>query len=335
MENQIKTGNLWVDRYVAEVGRMLPAATRADVELEMRSLIEEEVDARSGSTGDRAGDRVRDEIVLDVLRTFGHPQKMAARYGAQQYLIGPALYPTFLIVLRIVLAVFLGLNLFALAIAIGIEQGRPNLAEAFGGLINSLIQGGGMVVLVFALIERFNRAALDKAFAAGDGWDPRSLPEVENKTRVKTGETMVDVAFTLAALLVINVYLDQLGFYFMPDGGIHRFAVFSPEFRQYVPLLTLWWGLDLVLNVMLLLRGRWTTWLRWAHLAVQAVGVVVLVRMLTGPALAAWLPVEPAFRVTVSIILVVTLFEVGKSLVALFAHWSGPTGPTATLSAPH
>lgn len=327
MENQ--TGHSWIDRYVAEVGRMLPAATRADVELEMRSLIEEEVDARSGPTGDRG----RDEIVLDVLRTFGHPQKMAARYGAQQYLIGPALYPTFLTVLRIVLAVFLGLNLLALTIAIGVEQERPNLAEAFGDLINSLIQGGGMVVLVFALIERFNRAALDKAFASG-GWDPRSLPEAEDKDRVKIGETIAGIAFTIAALLVINLYLDQLGFYFAPGEGVRRFAVFSPEFRQYVPLLTLWWGLDLVLNVVLLLRGRWATWLRWAHLAVQAVGAVVLVRMLTGPALAAWPPVEPAFRITVSIILAVTLFEAGKSVFALLTRRSGPTGPTTTLSMP-
>lgn len=310
--NQIR--NQWIDRYVAEVGRMLPTAKRADVEMEMRSLIEEEIEDRSGP-----GD-ADEEIMLDVLRSFGPPVKMAARYGAQQYLIGPALYPTFITVLRIVLAVLVGLNLFGLVIDIGVHQARPGVLEAVAGLFNSLIAGGGMIVLIFALVERANRAELDKAATAGD-WDPRSLPQVVDAERVSFGETVIGIAFTVAALVILNVYLDQLGFYYLPEEGFQPFPLFAPEFRQYVPWLTLWLGLDLVLNVILLMRGRWLAWLRGADLALQLFGSGILVWMLTGPTLAALPALDPLFRVGVGVVLLFTLFEAAKDVRALFLQW--------------
>jgi hypothetical protein len=309
---------------------MLPAAQRADVEMEMRSLIEEEVDARAGAGGS-IGEKANDEVVLDVLRTFGRPAQIAGRYGAQQYLIGPALYPIFMTVLRIVLAVMVGVTLLGLAVEVGVDQTQPSIAEAIAGLFSALVQGGGMVVLVFALIERFNRAALEKEFAAGE-WDPRSLPEVEDRERVKIVDTVASIAFTVVALILFNFYLDRLGFYIVPGEGVHRFAVFSPAFRQYVPLLTVWWGLDLALNVMLLARGRWVAWLRWAELAIQVIGLAVVLRMLTGPALAAWEPLEPAFRVTLGIMLVATLVDAGKHVYALLVHRSGRSDSTPTLT---
>lgn len=333
LAKQTRQPNSWIDRYVAEVGRMLPAAQRADVEMEMRSLIEEEAEARSSLGGDPVDSSAKDEVVLEVLRAFGRPQEVAARYGAQQYLIGPALYPTFMTVLRIVLAVMVGVNLLGLALAIGVDQTQPGIAETLAGLLSSLVQGGGMVVLVFALIERLNRAALEKALAAGE-WDPRSLPEVEDRTRVKVGETVTGIAFTVVALLVLNFYLDRLGFSYVQGEGVQRFALFSPAFRRYVPLLTVWWGLDLVLNVVLLARGRWVAWLRWADLAIQGIGVAVLLRMLTGPALAAWEPVEPAFRVTLGIMLVATLFDAGRHIYTLLMQRGerGSATPTLTVA---
>jgi hypothetical protein len=326
LEKQTQQPNAWIDRYVAEVGRMLPAAQRADVEMEMRSLIEEEVDARSGPGGSGG-----DEIVLEVLRSFGPPQQMAARYGAQQYLIGPALYPAFLTVLRIVLAVMVALNVFALVVGFGVEQRRLDLLASLSDLFGGLVYGGGMVVLVFALIERFNRAALEKAVTAGE-WDPRSLPEVEDRDRIKIGETVAEIAFTVAALIALNFYLDQIGFYFGPDEDVQHFAIFSPEFRQYVPLLSLWWGLDLALKVTLLARGRWTHWLRWADLAIQGAGVLVLLRMLTGPDLAAWSLLEPAYRVSVAIIIVVTLLDAWKNILTLWSDRSRRNGAAPPLS---
>src|SRR5262245_33242749 len=133
MAGQVTATNQWIDRYVSEVGRMLPAGKRADVELEIRSLIEEEVDARAGSDS-----RPSDETVLDVLRSFGHPQEIAARYGAQQYLIGPALYPSFMMVLRVVLAATLALNLVAQAFSIAVAGEWPSIGTLLTNLFFAL-----------------------------------------------------------------------------------------------------------------------------------------------------------------------------------------------------
>src|SRR5690606_35950273 len=142
-------------------------------------------------------------------------------------------------------------------------------------LAESLFYAGGIFVLIFALIERSHSPAAAKESAIGE-WDPRSLPEIEDPTRVKTGDVILEMAFTLAALIWINFYLDRLGFYRVPGEGWRTFDIFSPEFRQYVPLLTIWWGLDLLLKVVLLARGRWTAWLRGADLVIHGVGVAVL-----------------------------------------------------------
>lgn len=320
MTDQTQTRNTWIDRYVAEVGRMLPAAKRADVEMEMRSLIEEEVDARVG-VGGSTDERAYQDIVLDVLHSFGHPAQMASRYGAPQYLIGPALYPTFVALLRIVLAVAVGANLLALAVEVGVNRTPVSIAGILLDLAESLFYAGGIFVLIFALVERLNRPALAKESVPG-AWDPRSLPEIEDRAQIKVGETIIEMVFMLAALLWINFYLDRLAFYRVPGEGIQSLAIFSPEFRQHVPLLTIWLGLDLVLHIVLLARGRWTRWLRLADLAIQGIGVAVLIRMLTGPDLAAWPVVEPAYRVTVGLILVVTLFEAAKQGYSLFSSWN-------------
>ena len=61
----------WIDRYVFEVGRRLPGKQRADVALEMRSLIEDELDGLGHAPEERE--------VLAVLAKFGPPDEIAVR----------------------------------------------------------------------------------------------------------------------------------------------------------------------------------------------------------------------------------------------------------------
>jgi hypothetical protein len=90
-----------VDLYVAEVGARLPEKSRADIEKELRSMIEDMLEDES-----RKQDRSVDEaMVVDVLKRLGPPQKMAASYQPPRYLVGPELYPHFINTLRIVLSV--------------------------------------------------------------------------------------------------------------------------------------------------------------------------------------------------------------------------------------
>jgi hypothetical protein len=73
-----------LDSYVAEVVRRLPAKERGEVGLELRGLLGEMLEERA------AGAAPDDALVLDLLRGFGTPAEVAARYRAPGFAAIPA-----------------------------------------------------------------------------------------------------------------------------------------------------------------------------------------------------------------------------------------------------
>src|SRR5512146_2531432 len=143
-----------IDLYVAEVGKRLPMRTRTDIENELRSTLQDMLEDRS----QKAGRPVDDEMVKDLLREYGPPDRVAATYHQTQYLIGPRLYPFFVRVLQIVLAVLT----VVLTITQGIQlvsqhlQGLA-LAQRFGLLFAMVLCAYlpvvGFIALVFSILE--------------------------------------------------------------------------------------------------------------------------------------------------------------------------------------
>jgi hypothetical protein len=301
----------WIDRYVAEVGRMLPERNRADVEKEIRSLLQDALDAEAAGAG------ATDEQALAILRQFGPPREMAMRYGASQYLIGPLLYPTFVTVLRVVVGIALAVSLFG--VVLSIAQAPPRLEDAFamvGGIVGSVVQAAAWVVLVFALVERLNlRWELKQK---GQAWDPSSLPPAETYDRVSAFETIVTVVFTTAFLVFLNVILDSQGRVTVEGGDWTSVAIFSAEFLRYIPWLTALLAAEMVVAVVALIRGRWTTLLRLLNIALNLAMIALALVMLVGPSLAAWEVLDPAFRIVVAIVLVANAAEAVQQVYRLW-----------------
>jgi len=309
--NTPKAANEWIDRYVNEVGRRLPANQRADVEREIRSLIEDEIAGRlEGSempeaTGAPQPDR--EAATLAVLQQFGSPEKMAERYYAPRYLVGPAMFPVYRLVLGIVLAVTLFANLLGLAVAAG-EQSAPPLFDALADLFGSIIQAFGMVTLIFMGLERFGVGVTREP----ETWNPRSLPPIKDPQRISVVETAADIGLTAVVLILANFYLNRgTGAVFL-NGEWQAIPLFSPEVLQYIPWLTAVWVADILVNIVLLVRGRWEAATRMATMITAAANGFIFYRMIVGGPIAAWAPVEPAFKVTAAIIFAVSLIEVGK-----------------------
>src|SRR5512143_3502881 len=167
-----------IDLYVAEVGKRLPLRSRKDIQAELRSTLQDMLDDRSRKAG-RAADEAMES---DLLREYGSPEKVAATYHQTQYLIGPRLYPFFVRVLQIVLAVLT----VVLTITQGIQlvsQHLQGLALAQGiGLVFATVLGAdlqafGNIALVFAILERVLPASEQESFQDKDKkeWDPASL----------------------------------------------------------------------------------------------------------------------------------------------------------------
>lgn len=104
-----------IDRYIQHIGKHLPEKSREDVKREIRSLVEDSLEDRSRELG-----RPIDEaLAVAVLKEFGRPEKMAASYTPERYLIGPRLYPIFWLVVKIVASVLLAITLVKLFMGIG------------------------------------------------------------------------------------------------------------------------------------------------------------------------------------------------------------------------
>ncbi len=306
----VKQPNEWIDRYVNEVGRRLPPNQRADVEREIRSLIEDEMAGRLDALETAGAARLdKEATALAVLQQFGSPAEMAARYYAPRYLIGPTMFPVFRIVFSIVLAVTLFANLLGLAVAAGTGTAGP-LADTLLNLFASVAQALGMLTLVFIALERLGVGA--EARPRTQVWDPTSLPPVKDPQRISIAETVAEIAFTTVALILANFYLNSGTGALLYNGEWQAIPLFSPEFLQYIPWLTAIWSADILVNIVLLVRGRWEPATRVAAIVTAAAAGVLFYRMIAGGPISAWPPLEPAFKVTAAIIFAVCLWEIGK-----------------------
>ena len=275
-----------IDRYVREIGRRLPQKSRADIEKEIRSALEDMLEDRSKQE-DRAVD---EEMTVQVLKEYGKPEKVAASYVPERYLVGPQLFPTFWVVLRIVFAVLsalalvgLGINLSHTDLSAGkvIETLIESLAQYLGGMMSAF----GNIVLVFALIQWFAPGL--KFDDKEEEWSPRDLPEVEESDQVSLAGSIAEIVLTVVGLVIFNFYPEIIGFYSFTGKGSAFLPILTQAFSNYLPWINLLWGLQIGLNVMILQQMRWQTGARWFSIVIKAGEAALAYVMLKGPALVA------------------------------------------------
>lgn len=139
-----------IDRYLDSVRFFLPRAQRDDILDELRDLLMTRREAKEAELG-RTLSRKEDEALLQA---FGHPLAVAARYGSQQYLVGPELYPVYAFVVKLVLAcVALGAVIAGLVNGITVDAGR-GIAAGFGVIWTGSFVAVGAVTVIFASLQR-------------------------------------------------------------------------------------------------------------------------------------------------------------------------------------
>ena len=141
-----------LEDYLRAVSRLLPRAKRDDITAELR----DEILTRIETKEEELGRPLTPDETEQLLRDFGHPIVVAARYReGPQYSVGPALYPYWIFAVRF--AVILEVCISALVFFGRVVSGG-NVAEAFGTAIGSGLTGA-MTLIGFAtvaawLIER-------------------------------------------------------------------------------------------------------------------------------------------------------------------------------------
>ncbi len=191
-----------VDRYLFAVGRYLPKGRRADILAELRANILALAEDREQELG-RSLTLEEEEAIL---KQHGHPMLVAARYLPQQYLIGPAVFPFYLYVMKFAFPWVLLLYVIAHAAGLVVEPITvERIVDIVLGFVPVAFYSAAWITLVFALME-FATARYMKDSRVLYAWSPRKLPvpEPEIERHSHPIFDFIGSLFTLAFLLVVR-----------------------------------------------------------------------------------------------------------------------------------
>jgi hypothetical protein len=267
-----------IERYLAEVKRHLPGRMRDDVCRELRSNIEDSADVRSDANGGR-----RDDVVTDILAEYGPPAEMARFYLPQRYVVGPRFYYNYRAAVKIMLVVLAGLFALGLATEIATEQTGIRdvlwlLAQSAGEFTGAAVTLLGIITVIFIVIERV--AESEPAESADvEPWDPRTLPQIEDTTRINRVSLAVDICLYIGLFIFFNFFRQYAGIFNHTNGQWWFLPLSGPGFPQHLLWLNLFWVASLANAAGVLRAGRWTVWSRSIRTALAAFLVVILARM--------------------------------------------------------
>jgi hypothetical protein len=223
-----------LDRYLQAVGFWLPRAQKQDILAEISEDLHSQIEDRESEVGRS----LTDSEVADILKKRGRPILVAGQFLPQRSLIGPALYPVYIFVLKIValcyvipwLLVWFGILLFHRA---GVATHFASEWHSLGSLWTIVFTQFGIITLIFAAIDRVSV----KVPCVSD-WDPRKLPKVKVETNTKRrANAIAGLVFAVLGLLWLLAIPD---YPFLIIGPAAAFLTAAPVWHSvYWPLVLL------------------------------------------------------------------------------------------------
>ncbi|WP_147917460.1 permease prefix domain 1-containing protein [Ruania zhangjianzhongii] len=236
------------ERYLDAAMRTVPEAQRADLAAELRTSIEDQIEARTDAGEDPAA------AERAVLEHLGDPDKLAASYTDRPlYLIGPRYFLLWWRLLKLLLWIVTPIVAFAVALGqtlAGAPVGEI-VSTTWASTVGAFLLVSFWTTLVFAVIERSTATSKEDLTTP---WTPDRLPEPQ-AYRVRLSDAVS--AVVLAAITIGVIVWDQ-AFGLVRLGG---------EWHSFLhPSLWPWWsGGAVVLMVASVavavgayLRHRWT-----------------------------------------------------------------------------
>lgn len=246
-----------IEAYIDDTVRLLPRRQRADVARELRSLFDEELEARARKSGLPA-DHTQ---AMAMVHGYGHPSRVAARYQQPWSIIDPADSTGFL------RSALLGAAALVLLAAITTRHPSPPVAP------DDLVQVGvlvwlGVLVIYFglkgAINRRRSRSAKRTDPRAGDvGGEEREAGSARWQPRDRDAVSRLGVAIATPFIVAsILLYAAPRWTVQTLSGGrinLSWWTGYTAEFQTY--RLPLFLGLLIAmlgLWVLAAVRGRWS-----------------------------------------------------------------------------
>lgn len=236
-----------VERYLNAIRPLLPGEQKDDIIAELADEIRSRIEDQEA----QFGRKLNDSEIEALLKAMGSPLAVAARYGPGRHLIGPAVYPVYMLALKAVLLIMAAAEVIGLVVKTTVDaaQGKPlSFATRLGEAWADFWVGGffmiGLITVIAAVVERAN-----PGLEFDNLWKPQHLPrpsrralarEARQARRLRRPPSRVDAAFGVAFHVVCFFWL--LGF--VEAGDVYP-PFLSPEHwletTAGLALTPIWW----------------------------------------------------------------------------------------------
>jgi hypothetical protein len=277
-----------LDRYLEAVRKRLPWERQQDIVAELRANLEAQLEDRQ----EEVGHTLTPEEAKAWVGQLPSPAMMAGRYRQQQYLIGPGLFPIYLLILRmamfwvvIAMVIVNGIRLFTQPWSAAALPGAV-LNVAFVAMVNAAI-----ITVVFAVLEYVglhHPEWVPQIAPLTSKWDLNNLPQIDAETRGKKRTRAHAIVDAVAHFLML-CWLLLVPKYPVLILGPGAFIVYALPYTL-APVITDFYWAVVVLNVVQLAwklvdlsTGAWMGERKLQQFAIKLMGMIPLVIALLAP----------------------------------------------------
>ncbi|EDY81981.1 hypothetical protein VDG1235_1601 [Verrucomicrobiia bacterium DG1235] len=312
----------WIAAYLNAVKTNLPRAKREDLGEELQTLLEEEFESANGKPTSQA----TEPEILAWLRTQEHPTLVASRYHDRRVLIDEDAYPLFKLTLRYAL-IGIAVAITSATVITAVANGTFYLSpfDLLGRILEACLLGFASVTLVF---HYFGRALNAQSHLAK--WKPEELPDPQLKWEHEPwANSIAGLVFTSLFLLFINGFLTSVAQAISGEPPKFLQLKLVEEAATFLPWINLVSIVSILLYAYQIVKPYWSAATLSVHAALAA-GTAWIVYHLRhvdpflqlanlpedkaqqASQLVSW--VNTSISVTLNIVLLVSLYEIGRNL---------------------
>lgn len=237
-----------IESYVRDVARNLPGKIRHEIAADLRAQLGDELMGRAEAAG-----RAPDEALATALvRDFGRPEELAARYHPPFAIIEPADTRRFIVVSVIGYGILATLVVTLARLGVG-------AAETYD--TNNFLGWVGLMTVLFGLRNWLRRRNPEKY-----AWKPHKVLDLAKVNYLDLIVAVPATLFFLATYIWPGPVVEFLTGGQIPAGMMAYQPDFADPTRLRSPWLAIWLLAIVGLHLWVAVRGRWTRLTRWLYI---------------------------------------------------------------------